>query len=386
MMDYSEINTKVTGFRRRLHRIPELDRDLPKTKAFLLAYLNTLSCEIEEVGEDSEDSPGFVAYFKGGKARQGAGAIAFRADMDALPVTEKNDIDYCSEHEGCMHACGHDGHMAILLGLATILDVQIEQLTKNVLLVFQASEETRGGAEDLIKAGLFRKYDVKKIFGLHIWPGYSKNTIVSRCGEFMASTMPFHVDIKGKQAHVGVYKTGVDAMLAGCRFVDRVYEMEEKAFSEDVFRLLRFGEFISGTAVNVVAGSARIGGTLRTYDNEVHETLMKGMKKIAADINKESSASFSFDCQKSFPAVINPQKLYDESIRKLKNAGFEYEELPEPILMGEDFSCYQQNMPGLFIYLCTGLKEPLHSDTYQIDEEVLATGVRAFAVLLGLEG
>jgi hippurate hydrolase len=375
----STLRSNVIRFRRDLHKIPELDRDLPKTTAYIKEYLKQLPCEITDV-----DDAGFIACFRGGKATEGAPGIAFRSDMDALPVTEANDVDYRSTHEGKMHACGHDGHMSILLGLASEVADHRAALDQNVVLVFQAAEETTGGARDITASGILQKYNIKKIYGLHLWPGYPKDTIICRQGDFMASTLVFYIGIEGRPAHVGVYKQGIDALEIACRYIAKVYEMEKTEVATEINRLLRFGIMQSGTAVNVVPAAARLEGTLRTYSKEVQNLMWTRMNEIADDLKAKTGAAFTFSHSKPYPAVVNPESLFIDARKKLQKAGFDFFEPAEPLMISEDFSCYQQAVPGLFMHLGTGREAPLHSADYQIDEDVLITGVRAFKTLLGI--
>jgi hippurate hydrolase len=304
--------------------------------------------------------------------------------MDALPVTEENDVDYRSEHVGAMHACGHDGHMSIMLGFAGEVADSLGGLDRNVLLVFQPAEETTGGAKDIAASGIFEKYNTEKIFGIHLWPGYPKGSIICRDGDFMASTMVLYIGIKGQSAHIAQYKEGIDAIDAACKFITRCYETEKNEVSPEVRRLLRFGLLISGNANNVVADTALIEGTLRTYGEEVRDFLWGRMEEIAGDIGARTGAKFTFRHSDPYPAVINPHALFSEAKNTLTKAGFEFIEPLEPLMIAEDFSWYQRRLPGLFFHIGTGMTTPLHNPKYQIDEDALVTGVRAYKALLGI--
>jgi hippurate hydrolase len=356
-----------------------LGRDLPKTAKYIMDHLVGLPGEIISVSDG-----GFCALFRGGRAAAGAPATAFRTDMDALPITEENDVDYRSVHDGAMHACGHDGHMAIMLGFADEVAAHLDGLDRNVLLVFQPAEETTGGAKDIAESGIFQEHDVEKIFGIHLWPGYPKGSIICRDGDFMASTMVLYVDIEGRPAHIGQYKEGVDAVDAACRFITRCYETEKGEVAPEVRRLLRFGILRGGNASNIVAGKAYIEGTLRTYGDEVRDFLLGRMEEISEGISARMGAAFSIRHSDPYPAVVNPHGLFVEAKRTLVKAGFDFIEPPDPLLIAEDFSWYQRRLAGLFFFIGTGMDTPLHSPGYQIDEGALATGVRAYKALLGI--
>ena len=369
------LHERLIDYRRDLHRIPELDRDLPKTTAYLRKHLLRLPCEIIEIGD-----AGFCAFFNRGKQE----TVAFRADMDAIPIEEKTGVPFRSMHPGRMHACGHDGHMSILLGLATVVAERMELLADNVLLVFQAAEETTGGAMDICESGIFQRCRVKKIYGLHLWPGFPKDQIICRCHEFMASTMVIYADIEGKSAHIGAYREGIDALAIGARFINLVYEMEKSEIAPGVYRLLKFGRFNSGTAVNIVPAAARIEGTLRTFSEIVHQMLWTRLTEIAEDLSCKTGCKITLGHSEPYPAVINPKKLFSETKATLSKAGFDFMEPAEPMMQAEDFSWYQKYVPGIFFHLGTGINATLHNPTYQIDEDVLLTGVKVFQTLLGI--
>jgi hippurate hydrolase len=375
---------RLTEHRRNLHRIPELDFELPKTRAYITAVLSKLRCEIIPAGR-----AGLCAYFYAGKAD----TIAFRSDMDALPIAEENDCDYVSTHPGRMHACGHDGHMSILLGFAEELSWRADTLPHNVLLVFQAAEETTGGAKELCDSGLFEKYKVAKVFGLHLWPGYEKGVVVCRKGEFMAKACVLRVEIFGKSSHAAAAEKGVDALLAGTRFVTAAYEAERDAFAADVHRLLKFGAFESGTAANVISGHTLIHGTMRCFREDVFRLLSKRLYAVAAGLEREFGCRVALTFFEGHPAVCNDPDLFDAFKDALcghapllpdgdDGEPFSFTEPDKPTMTAEDFSVYQQRVPGVFFHLGIGRDTPLHSAGFDIDESVLPLGVKAFLRLL----
>jgi hippurate hydrolase len=274
--------------------------------------------------------------------------------------------------------------MSVMLGFADEVAERLDELDRNVLLVFQAAEETTGGAKDIAESGVFEEYGVEKIYGLHLWPGYKAGSVICRDGDFMASTMVLYIDIKGKSAHIGQYRKGADAIDAACRFITRCYEMEKSEISPEVGRLLRFGVIRGGSANNVVADHVYLEGTLRAYGDEVKDFLRDRMKEIAEDIEARTGTGFEFRRSAPYPAVINPHGLFTEAKRAFTKAGFDFIEPPEPLMTAEDFAWYQRRLPGLFFHLGAGTDAPLHSPRYQIDEEALAMGVRAYKTLLGI--
>ena len=374
-MNDTALKKLLVDFRRDLHQIPELDFDLPRTRAYLFSRLECLNCEIKDLGK-----AGFTAHFA--SAKQGVNdTIAFRSDMDAIPVIEQLNVKHKSLNDGRMHACGHDGHMSILLGLAIWLNDNLGTIDHNCLLVFQAAEETTGGAKMICDTGVFEKYNVSRIFGLHIWPGYEKNAVVCRKNAFMAGTFVLYVNIEGLATHIADYEKGVDALEAGCKFIDMTYALE-KALPADVFRLLRFGKFESGQADNIVADKAYIAGVMRAFDQDTFDYLWQGMRKIADEIEHETNAKIDVSRSDGYPQLINPEELYDETKSIAIDAGFYWIELEKPMLQAEDFSFYQHELLGLYMHLATGMNCKLHACDYDIDEDVLLTGVQLFRTLL----
>ena len=351
--------------RRALHQIPELDKYLPETFAYLKETLSELNCRVFSPVEGS-----LCAFFDFGKAE----AIAFRADADALPIAEKTGAAYASRHEGCMHACGHDGHMAILLELARRLSTKTS-LPHNVLLVFQSAEETTGGAKDICDSGVFMQYKVKAIFGLHLWPGLEAGVIASRRQELMARSSEVNVDIYGKSAHIAKAAEGVDALMAAVEFYQKSMEMERK-LPDSVFRLLKFGKFQSGTVRNALSAHTHMEGSLRAFQDEVFEELAAGLADIGRVVEKEYGCMVQLHLSDGYPAVMNPPELYDRV-----QALLPFLELESPSMTAEDFSWYQKTLPGLFFFLGLGDVPALHTSTFDFDEKLLLKGADFFEKL-----
>ena len=286
-----------------MHRIPELDFDLPKTRSYLLSVLEPLGCEIRDLGR-----AGFTAYFNRNKSE----TIAFRSDMDAIPIPEPPGSSFASEHGGVMHACGHDGHMSMILGLAEMIAADPEKMACNCLLVFEAAEETSGGAEPICCSGVLKEYGVSRIYGLHLWPGYPAHTIICKPCEFMAGTTVLTVTIDGQSAHIVEHKKGLDALEAGALLITRAYEFE-RSLPADELRILRFGSFHSGTANNIISGKTVITGAFRAFSNETFSRLNAGLEKIIHDIEKETGVRFTFEKSEGYPPVVNPFNICEQA-------------------------------------------------------------------------
>lgn len=356
---------QIAEDRRALHRIPELDRKLPKTMAYLEAALQPLKCEVF-----SPMTGSLCAWFDFGAED----AIAFRSDADALPIQENTGLPFSSEHPGRMHACGHDGHMAILLELARRLNEKTA-LGHNVLLVFQPAEETTGGARDLCATGLFEKYGVCAIFGLHLWPGLAKGTVFCREKEMMSRSSEVKVDLYGKSAHIAKARKGIDATAAAVEFYSRVRGLEQ-SLPENIFRLLNFGVFQSGTVCNAISAHAHLEGSLRAFQDDVFVSLRAGIQAIGNDVERRTGCTVQIHMSDGYPAVMNPEELY-QKVRKIAD----FQPLDAPSMTTEDFSWYQKHLPGLFFFLGIGDTPALHADNFCFDEDILLKGADFFESL-----
>ena len=351
--------------RRQLHKIPELQMDLPKTMAYLTQVLTPLGCQVFSPMESA-----LCAWFDFGQSS----AIAFRADCDALPVQEDTKLPFASTHPGQMHACGHDGHMAILLELARRLSRK-ESLPHNVLLVFQPGEENPGGARLLCETDLFETYNVTAIFGLHLWPGLPAGEIFSRKGALMSRASEINIDITGRSSHISKAQEGLDAMAAALNFYEKATALEQ-ALPKETYHLLKFGYLTAGTVRNAIAAHARLEGSLRAFQDDVFDSLLNGLYAIGKQVETETGCSVTVSKTDGYPAVYNPEDLFDRV-----NAAAPVTPLTAPDMSSEDFSFYQKKLPGMFFFLGLGDTPPLHSATFCFDEQILVKGADFFASL-----
>lgn len=359
--------SQLVKYRMDLHQIPELGFEEFKTKAYLYEQVKGLNCQIHEVGET-----GLVLSFNRGKKK----TIAFRADMDALPIGEKTGLEFASKHPGVMHACGHDGHMAILLGLAHYIDKQ-ETLDKNVVLIFQPSEEKEAGAHVIVNSGLLELYKVEAIYGLHLWPGLSKGHIYSKANELMAQASEVFTTVHGKSAHVASSKEGIDALHIACSFITDVYAMEA-SLPQETHRLLKFGSFKSGHVRNVLSDYTEMEGTLRSYDSKVHQYLKDQLSTIAKRYEQDYGCQIKTTYLDGYNAVINDAQLFNHVLTKIPYLI----KLDQPVLQAEDFGIYGKHCPTLFCFLGLGKTTPLHSQTFDFDMSILDKGLEFFIDLL----
>lgn len=359
---------RVINLRRDLHKIPEPSLKEYLTKQYLINKLKDLRGEIIEIEET-----GIAVYFDNHQKN----TIALRCDMDALPILELNDIEYKSRHEGYSHACGHDGHMAMVLECAYYLNNHSHQ--NNVLLIFQPAEENIVGADIIIKSGILKKYKVKHVFGVHIWPNLENNQIYTKPNELCAMTSELDIEIYGKSVHVANSEDGIDTVLITAKLLNDLYEYE-KTIDSSIYRLLKFGKITSGVIRNVISDKTVIQGTLRAYSKEVYEMMLNKIKEIAEFYEKNYRCKININITNPCKAVINDETLANRFINN-KTA------LPlnKPYLQGEDFGTYCEILPSCFFMLGCGYKTNLHTNTFNFDENILNTGVELFKKIIETE-
>ena len=374
----------LTKFRRDLHRIPELSFDLPETTRYVRSVLADLSCEVTEPCESC-----VCAYFNVDEACgrvAGGPATAIRADMDALPINENSGVSFCSTKPGHMHACGHDGHMAMALAAACWVNDVLAQvragaacpLPRNVLFVFQPAEETTGGARTVCESGVFERYHADRIFGFHVWPDLPAGVVATRPGPLLARASETHVTIHGTSSHIAKSADGHDALLAGAHFLTGVEALMAELSAEEPC-LLKFGLMQSGAVCNAISAQTQIAGSLRVFSDEMFDRARAGVERCAREACEPYGCTYDLDFADGYPPVTNDAALYGLAKGALGDA---LELVPEPLLIAEDFAFYQRHLPGLFMLLGTGTGIPLHSDEFRMDESVLVRGLETYRTLL----
>lgn len=367
---------ELRQIRRDLHKIPELGLKEYKTSAYIREKLEGFGITELETWLET----GVVAVIRGkGKGQ----TVAFRADMDALPVTEQTGCDFTSEHVGCMHACGHDGHVTVLLGFAKYLQEHKDELENDVVLIFQPAEEGPGGAQLLVDAGLFEKHPVRCIIGCHIFPQVPQGKVACRKGAMMARNGEVDVHIYGESAHGAQPQLGHDAVLAAGAVITGLHTILSRNVSPLDSGVLTFGAIHGGEACNIIAKEVKLEGTMRAFSDEAYETMTKRVQEVASGIAAGYGCKGEAVFRHMYRVVDNDPKLV-ELLQEV--AGDNYEETP-PYMLAEDFSLYLQKVPGMFFFLGSGNAEKgythsLHSAQFQFDEEILALGVETYAKLL----
>lgn len=359
--------------RRELHKIPELDFELPKT----VAYVTSLLDEMGLTYKTGVGKSGIVVDIEG---KNKDITIALRADMDALPILECGNKEYSSTISGHMHACGHDVHTAILLGVAKTISENKDSLPCNVRLLFQPAEETTGGALPMIEDGCLEGVDA--IFGLHVDPTIECGVIGIKYGAYCASSTDVIIEVEGKSCHGAYPSQGVDAIVATCGIVTNLQSVISRNIDSRDSAVLSFGKIIGGEKENIVAQNVRVSGTLRTLSPEIKNKVKERVKEMVEFTAKGYGATGKVTYRDSYTALINHDEYIDivkeNGKELLGDSGIYVKTLAN---MGvEDFAYFVEKIPGAFFNLGVGNKKkgitaPLHNDKFDIDEDSLKIGV-----------
>ncbi len=320
------------------------------------------------------------AYDEQGRPRH---RIVLRSDIDALPILEQTGASYASKNEGVMHACGHDCHIAMMLGAIRLLNELREQLRGEVRIIFQPAEEISIGSRRMIAAGALD--GVETIYGAHIWSEVEAGTVSIESGPRMANTDWFRVDISGSSAHGAMPHKGVDAIVVGAAIIEALQVVVSRDVSPFDPVVLTIGEFHGGVARNVMAGTSYLTGTVRSFDPKVREFLRERMEFMVHHVARSYSAKADFEWQSGNSALINDKKCAKRAIKSaVKVLGEDALAKYEGTLSGEDFSEYLRVVPGVFVFVGgknpeKGADHPQHSCYYEVDESVLVSGAKLAA-------
>ena len=379
LMDISRLvkqqNDEVIRLRRDFHRHPELGLQEHRTAEKVSAYLNGLDLGVERL-----DPTGVVGLLQGGRPGP---TLLMRADMDALPITEKTSLSFKSQVSGVMHACGHDAHMAILLAAARVLCALRGQLAGNIKFVFQPNEENVG-ALDMIKAGVMEDPKVDACTGLHVWSPLPVGSLAVSAGPVMAGMEHFELTVKGKGGHTATPQSAIDPILAAAAVIQGVQVIQTRMI--DPLKeptIIMFGTINGGTASNVIPDSVNLSGTMRYLfegESEGEKSPKTKLEKLVADICRTHGAGYELDFVYGHPTLVN----HPEMAELVRQTALEVDEPPEltslVTLAGEDFSEFSSRAPGVFYFLgagnaAKGCDFPHHHPCFDIDESCLLLGV-----------
>ena len=343
--------------RQDLHRIPELGFQEYETTQYIITILE----KMDRIKIYSFDFPGILVEYS-----HGTGSYQlFRADMDALPISEKTNCSFSSKLPGKMHACGHDIHMTVLLGL--IEKVVEKQLEENIIFLFQPAEEGMGGAERILKTGIFNKYEISNAFALHVTGVLPVGAVSTKSGIFFANTQEIEIKITGKSVHVAFPENGRNALAAGAEFYLELQKLISSEFSSSDPAICEFGKMTAGTVMNAIAAECVLEGTMRAFSLKNMNKIREHIEDISNKLSDKYGVQFRQVYKSFYKQVVNDRQLYEKLKKVVFDSGFKFIEA-DAVFTGEDFGYFAEKYSGLLFWLGAnqGAKQDLHSPFYSM--------------------
>lgn len=376
----NQLKTEMITWRHHIHAHPETAFEEVKTTQFIIEKLQSFG--ITELYTDFAPT-GVVGIIKGNRDGRW---IALRADIDALDIIEENNTNYCSTISGKMHGCGHDGHTAMLLGTAKYLS-EHRDFAGTVVLIFQPAEENEGGARVMVENGLFERFPIEAVYGMHNQPNMELNHFYINHGPMMASYDVFEIKITGVGAHAAAPHLGKDAILTATQIVNGLQSIVSRNADPLSSLVVSVTQIHSGDTWNVLPQEAVIRGTVRTFSAQVQDMAENRIKQIAKGIATTFDAKAEVDYQRCYPATINYAKQADIAIAAAKQVVGQDNLIidPLPSMGSEDFAFMLQKIPGVYVWLGAGKGANLHNPAFNFNDEVLTTGVSYFVEIVNQE-
>jgi len=366
----------IIAWRRQIHQHPELGFQEHNTGKMVGDLLEEFGYEVQRgIG-----GTGVVGILRP-QGMEHKRAVALRADMDALTVTEENQVPYASKNPGVMHACGHDGHTAMLLGAAKVLSQLRDQLSAPIVVLFQPAEERLGGARAVLADGFFQQYSIGEIFGLHLWPQVPKGKVGLKVGPVMAGSIDFKLKVLGQQAHASEPHNSIDTIVAGAAIVGALQAISSRFINPLESVVVSVGTFHAGEISNVIPGEALLSGTARTASQNVYKQLPALLERVIESTARTYGARVELEIVEGYPVTascaesvatveqVTREALGEEGLFRLDSCR----------MASEDFSYYLQEVPGAYFFLGLGNERKLHQPTFDFDEELLAVGAEILA-------
>lgn len=366
----------LIAFRRDIHAHPELGFCEHRTAGRIAEQLRALGLEVHEgIG-----GTGVVAVLKNGSSGR---SIGLRADMDALPIHEQTNLPYASKTDGTFHGCGHDGHVAMLLGAAQHL-ARSRHFDGTVNFFFQPAEEGLGGAREMVKEGLFERFPCDRVFGLHNWPDLPAGTIATRPGPIMGAADKFEIILEGRGGHAAIPQDTPDAILASAALVSQLNSIVARRIPATSSAVLSITQIHGGHTHNVIPAEVKVSGTVRTFDPGVQDVIEMAIRKITAGVAIAHDVTATVEYDRYYPATINDADAAQEALTAAAAVGHA-QLAPEPAFTSEDFAFMLQACKGAYIWLGQAKAEgsvPLHNPHYDFNDDVLGLGIRLHVALV----
>lgn len=368
----------IFDYRHALHRIPEAGFKEQKTSAFVESRLRELGLDIKT----NIAQYGITGLMTGTGPESGTGkTLMIRADMDGLPIQEETGLPFASTHDGVMHACGHDGHMAMVLGAALVLDSMRDKLNGRIKFLFQPAEEGPGGAKPMVEAGVMEDPHVDYALGAHLWPALDQGKVGVKQGPLMAAMDFFDLTITGKGGHGAMPHLCIDPVDTAAQVINALQRIVSRQMTPTSPAVVTVGSIQGGASHNIIPDCVTLKGTTRTFDRDVWVSFQDRMDKIISGICKAMGAEYTLDYKPGYPPMINDKDMADLVERcAVRAVGRDNVVAPESTMGGEDMAFFLEKAKGCYIFLGTGRPgcRPLHNAGFDFDEQVLLTGVEVF--------
>ncbi|MBY6134820.1 amidohydrolase [Nocardioides marinus] len=374
----AEMHTEITGWRRHLHQNPELMYEVHETAAFVAARLKEFGVTDITTGVGKT---GVIAAIEG-KTNTSGRTIGLRADMDALPIPEASGVDYASKTPGVMHACGHDGHTAMLLGAAKYL-AETRNFDGRAVLIFQPAEEGGAGGKAMCDDGLMDRWGIQEVYGLHNMPGLPVGEFAIRPGALMASSDEFEITVTGKGGHAAAPHDAIDTTLVASQIVVSLHSIVSRNVDPVKRMVLTVGTFeTDSTASNVIAHTARLQGTVRTLDPEYREQAEGWVRRVVENTAAAYGATAEVKWSPGYPVTVNDAASTDHAVEAARAVAAKVDAETAPIMPSEDFAYMLEERPGAYIFLGNGDTQMCHHPAYVFDDDAIPLGCSWFAELV----
>lgn len=364
---------QLVAIRRSLHRIPELGFQEFKTQAFLLDTIKKMNRPNIEI---TKWETGLFVLVKGSNPKK---TIAYRTDIDGLPITEETDYPFKSQHRGQMHACGHDLHMTIALG--ALDEISANPIENNVLFIFQPAEEGPGGAEPMLVSNTFKQWKVDSIFALHIAPELPVGTVSSRPGILFANTSELFLDFTGKGGHAAYPHLTKDMIVTASTFVTQLQQIISRKVDPLDSGVITIGKMTAGTVQNVIAETARLEGTIRTLQPETMSIIKSELEKLIKGFEIAYDCTIKVEYGAMYYQVSNDKRYVDQFTNAVQKEGIQFVEA-NAAMTGEDFGYFLREIPGFMFWLGVDSPYGLHHSKLQPSEDAIETGIKAVTVMM----
>jgi amidohydrolase len=369
----ADLQPDIQAWRRDIHEHPELQYDVHRTAAVVAEQLREFGCDQVVTGLGRT---GVVGVIKGRKAagKDDIRVIGLRADMDALPIQEATELPYASKTPGKMHACGHDGHTAMLLGAARYLS-ETRNFAGEAVVIFQPAEEGGAGAAAMINDGLLDRFAIDQVYGMHNGPGIPIGSFAIRSGPIMASTDAVDIRIEGRGGHAARPHISIDSVLVGAQLITAVQSIVSRSVDPLDSAVLSICEFHAGNARNVIPQSAELKGTIRALTPEVRTLVEKRLREVIDGVARMTGAKIDLDFERGYPVTVNHAAQTDVASRIAREVAGDgnVHEMP-PLMGGEDFAYMLERRPGAFIFCGNGDTAGLHHPAYDFNDDAIVYG------------